>query len=263
MTTNEIAAVSGRRMRGVMTPAASLVMISLLVFFGSLLSIGVCRSFFQTLLFESAQHTGAPIPISTLFGTLILLLISFPLHLNLKRWIVLLDDGFVPLRCAFSYFSSFSQYKKAFCFSFLRTCTSFFFIFVCFLPSSLLMFVASAASSSELKLLVMICLILCTILFLLGCFFCFYALAGLFLSDYLFISNTDISPISAIRHSFHLMKGHRLSLLRIIAYRIPYLLLSIFIVTLPLTVPIVESTFAVFANSLLPCESSNGDTSTS
>ncbi|MBM6921438.1 hypothetical protein H6A12_09755 [Phocea massiliensis] len=260
MTTNEIAAASGRRMRGVMTPAASLVMISLLVLFGSLLSVSVCRSFFQTLLFESEQHTGIPVPISALFGTLALLLLCLPLYLNLKRWIVLLDDGFVPLRCAFSYFSSFAQYKKALCFSALRACVSFLFIFVCFLPSSLLLSIVSNASP-ESGLFVMICLVLCAVLFLLGCFFCYYTLAGLFLSDYLFILNEEISPAAAIRRSFRLMRGHRLSLLRVIAYRIPYLLLSIFIVTLPLTVPIIESTFAVFANSLLSSEPSDSDAS--
>lgn len=250
MTTNEIAAISGKRMRGVMTPAASLVMISLLVFLGSLLSVKACKLFVSSLLFESSTQTDEFFPVCAVIGIIELLLLCFPLYLNMKRWIVLLDNGFLPLRCAFSYFSSFTEYKKAFCFTSFRALALFASVFICFLPSSLLLTILSKLSP-ESGLWLIVCFVLSAVLFLLGCFFCYYLIAGMFLSDYLFIEGQVSSPLKAIRLSFSMMHGHRFRLLCVIGYRIPYLLLSVFIVSLPLTLPIIESTFAVLAHDIL------------
>ena len=189
-------------------------------------------------------------PVCAVIGIIELLLLCFPLYLNMKRWIVLLDNGFLPLRCAFSYFSSFTEYKKAFCFTSFRALALFASVFICFLPSSLLLTILSKLSP-ESGLWLIVCFVLSAVLFLLGCFFCYYLIAGMFLSDYLFIEGQVSSPLKAIRLSFSMMHGHRFRLLCVIGYRIPYLLLSVFIVSLPLTLPIIESTFAVLAHDIL------------
>ncbi len=249
MRTNELVAEASKRLRGAMTPAASLIMILLLTAWG----LALATHAFSLLLHSMFLHSDTTQPLVSampvLFGTACFLLICGPLWLNARRWFFRLDEGFVPLRTAFYYVSSISRYRKTLCFTLSVTGLRFFAALFCFLPAAIVWAAVRVVAFADVYTLLAV--ILDGILFILGIAFSYYLLSGLFLSEYLFISGQKHTPFSAVRCSFQLMRGGRGRLFKLLCSLIPYFLISLAVVTLPLTVPHIESCFAVLAKQLL------------
>lgn len=249
MQTTELASEASRRLRGMMTPAASLVMILLLMIWGLVLAAQAFSIFLSSMFSESLSAEPFATMIPALFCAVGNLLVTVPLWMNAKRWFFRLDEGAVPLCAAFFYVSSLRRYRTAFWFSAVQTVARFLAVLVCLLPAAIMWAALRVVQTADVFTLLAV--IMDAVLFLLGLGFSYYLLTGLFLTDYLFIVGYTARPLQAMRRSFQLMQGHRGTLFCLLCNLIPYFLMSLTVVTLPLTVPHIESCFAVWAGDLL------------
>ena len=136
MRTNELTSEAAKRLRGAMTPAASLIMILLLTAWGLILASRALSLLIGSLFFEAAAEETLFSAVSAAIGIAELLLICDPLWLNARRWFFRLDEGFVPLRAAFYYVSSVALYRRAMCFTLVLTAIRFLSALLCFLPAA-------------------------------------------------------------------------------------------------------------------------------
>lgn len=249
MRTNELTSEAAKRIRGAMTPAASLIMILLLTAWGLILASRAISLLIGSLFFEAAAEEMLSSALSAAVGIVGFLLICDPLWLNARRWFFRLDEGYVPLRAAFYYVSSVARYRQAMCFTLILTAIRFLVSLLCFLPAAVVWAAVCIVETADVYTLLAV--ILDAVLLLLGIVFSYYLLSGLFLTEYLFITGQEIKVFAAVKRSFRLMHGSRSRLFKLLCNLIPYFLISFAVVTLPLTIPHIESCFAVLAKQLL------------
>lgn len=249
MRTNEIASEAARRLRGAMTPAASLIMILLLTAWGIVLASRAISLLISSLFFDVALEGTFSFFVSAVVGLVGFLLICDPLWLNARRWFFRLDEGYVPLRAALYYVSSVARYRRTLCFTLILTSIRFLASLLCFLPAAVVWAAVCVVETADVYTLLAV--ILDAVLFVLGVLFSYYLLSGLFLTEYLFITRQEIKTFAAVKCSFRLMNGARGRLFKLLCNLIPYFLISFAVVTLPLTIPHIESCFAVLSKQLL------------
>ena len=249
MRTNELTAFSSTRMRGAVTPAASLVLALLLLSFGfSLASRAI--SILLALLFS--QDSGDPLytvwfPAG--IGAALSLFFTLPLHLGMRRWIWMLDEDILPLREAFRFWSTSKRFGKALGYVTLNALIWFSTLLFCFFPAAFVWAATAVVQIADVWCAVAV--ILGILLFILGAVFSGYILSGTLLSGYCLIAGLTENPFRLFSLSFKLMRGHRKSFFALFFYLFPYFLLSISVVLLPFTVPHIESCFALWAKECI------------
>lgn len=248
MRTNELTAFASKRMRGAVTPAASLVLAMLLLTWGLALASRAVSLLIAALLSADAYTELYQTWLPILFGVLANILLVFPLWISIRRWIWRLDEDIRPLRTAFYYLSSPRRYIKVLWFSLVCTAVSFTVLLACFFPAAVVWAAVSVMQVADVW--TVIAVILDLLLLLLGGFFAGYFLFGMFLSHYCFIAGYTENPFKAIALSFTVMRGNRARLFSLFFNLIGYFLISLAVISLPLTVPHIESCFAVLAKEL-------------
>lgn len=245
MRTNELTAFASKRMRGAVTPAASLVLALLLLGFGLALVSRAVSILLAILFSQDASDAlfGTVLPAS--LGSVLSLLFVLPLHLGMRRWIWLLDEDILPLREAFCYWALRKRFGCAVAYVTVNALIWFFTLFFCFFPAA---FVWAATAVIQLAdIWTAVAVVLGILLFVLGCVFSGYILSGTFLSSYCLIAGFTKNPFKAAALSFKLMRGHRAKLFALFFHLVPYFLLSLTVVLLPFTVPHIESSFTLWA----------------
>lgn len=245
MRTNELTALASKRMRGAVTPAASLVLALLLLTWGLGLASRAVSLLLALLFSGDAALEPYRTWIPAAIGSALSFLIVLPLHLSMRRWIWQLDEEIRPLREAFYYFSSFSRFVKAFGFVLVDITACFLALLICFFPAAVVW--TAVAVIQIANVWTVIALVFAVLLLLLGLFFAGWFITGRFLASCCFLAGLTENPFRAIALSFRLMRGKRRSLFALFFHLLPYFLIVITIIFLPFAVPHIESCFALWA----------------
>lgn len=258
MRITEITGAAAKRLRGSVGAAVSLWMVQMLCYLVFLLAGYSVTLLFNTVLYSltpgSAMVTSA---MGTLASLILVLAITFPLRLNIRRWFFLLDDGFLPLKAAFSYFTSAREYVSAFCYSLVSFGAAVGAFFLPMLPTLFLIAllrVQYLRAGGEVGSYFAVLCILTALLGLLALLFSMYFIIGFFFADYLYAAKIEKGPIAAIRRSLQLMRGRRCEWLGLMCMQLPYFLAALLIIPLPFCIANIRSSLALYARSVFTKE---------
>jgi len=249
VSAKEITAAGAKRLKGSFAPAASLCFLAMLSYTGLWLGGRLAAIFLDTLLLQKSQRLSPTSAAGMCLTVLFCLLLLSPFRLGVKCWYQRLCGEFLPLRGAFSCFSSFKRYLPALWFILVRYGA----VFFCFLLPQLpaLFFFAAVRSALDagqvLGALYGGMLALAVVFSALGLCFSLYAAMGLFLTDYLYALGETRSPFAAMAASWRLMSGRRAGLFRLLVRVSPYGLLCLLVAPIPFALPNIRSALAVYA----------------
>lgn len=173
-----------------------------------------------------------------------------PLWLNIKKWFMNLSEDAPPLATTLSLISRPSIYFKTISYIIIKVLLIGSIYFVLLTPSMALAAVVKSqinTTNGAVGLLIIIIFIMMVMFFIIAGLYAIYIALGFFYADYIYISKTTENPIKAIVLSLKIAKSNRMKIITLYATLIPYMLLSIFIIPLVFTIPLIQSTTACFA----------------
>lgn len=197
------------------------------------------------------------VAVNELVASICTLFIGFtfimPLWLNIKKWYLNLSEQAPPVPTTLSMISSPSAYFKTVGYGVVRTLLAAITLFLLLMPAMFLGIIVKSeleqSQGAALGVMYITMIAVAIIFILLASLFALYLAVGLFYADYIYILGITANPFAAVKLSLKIAHASRIKIITIFATFIPYVLMSVFIIPLVFTIPLMQSTMACFARS--------------
>lgn len=251
MNTFEILKTSNDRMKNNSTPAIALTMAEL-VMAVCMLMIGIAASlFFDTILFYKPKSPMLPIALGTITAIIVHAATLKPFKIGIKSWYYNIGPE-SSLLYAFYCFMSPKRYKRAIKYSLLKVTANIFIIAAVVLPNvALIMFTSHCMQIGADTMQIIIAIALLVFLNVAAVFTAGYIYIGFYFTDYIYLTDNEAGIAEIFKMSFELSKGKRRQILRLAAIQAPYYIISVLIATMLFTMPVINSSYALYAKNQL------------
>lgn len=190
--------------------------------------------------------------ITLLINLSISFLLISPFSLSVQKFFFCMNRNNFCITEGFFYFGNIKKYFHSVLYSISKYIIITIVSFVCFLPAIItIAFLARSVLFTEMVYdsSYLIFFVLLFAFLLIGIILFLYILMGFFISDYIFIKSISKNPFKILSISNKIMKNNRIELLKLFLIIAPFLLLSILIITIPLTIIYIHSIISIYSDT--------------